>query len=515
MTIHQALLRSKFTLGVIINIALLVAYLLDNNTSAGQNSNLDKLLQELQEFHKKILKDQRQLELTIAEQRQLLDNVASKQMPNSQRLRSLEKESRLLHSFQATEELLKTHDIAIPRDVPEWSETDTAYLNTVAGFDMMAGMLKEDYIKQQKIVTKAAVDFAWISRKERVYKSLSNSTPAGQRGTTAGPSTDTAGGGLLSETRAAVVPMDPSSPKTSLSLHESLQGWGFVFCGGDKQFQMMVTSIQSLRLKLHSQLPIQVFHMGEKDLSHERQEYIRQMTYDIEVIDISDSWTTAILSSKAGPSNHLRSLLPSLKKLSSSIQMLTFSGFWERDLSVYQTFYGDKETFYIGFELVQEPYAFVRNYGGVIGELKVDDDQSICGAQMHLDYQGKPLWWNSGLVKNKNNEDMRDLYFGYWMSGGGNQTNRELLKKNDEMKDNLAYELELDSVDDLPQPEEPIDPVWDYLRGCMRGWKVEALPEDEAQRTNSYVVMDRISKKVDSLIVQHMDVDPKGDWNSI
>lgn len=67
------------------------------------------------------------------------------------------------------------------------------------------------------------------------------------------------------------------------------------------------------------------------------------------------------------------------------------NSFWERELSVYQTFYGDKETFYIGFELIHEPYAFVRNYGGVIGELNPDDDQSICGAQMHLDYWADPL----------------------------------------------------------------------------------------------------------------------------
>lgn len=72
-----------------------------------------------------------------------------------------------------------------------------------------------------------------------------------------------------------------------MSLHGSFHGRGFVFCGGDKQLQMIVTSIQALRLKLHSQLPIQVFHMNEKDLSLERQEYIRQMTNDTEVLDIT------------------------------------------------------------------------------------------------------------------------------------------------------------------------------------------------------------------------------------
>ncbi|KAG0219780.1 hypothetical protein BGX33_000622 [Mortierella sp. NVP41] len=321
---------------------------------------------------------------------------------------------------------------------------------------------------------------------------------------------------------------------------------------------MLVTAIQSLRLKLHSQLPIQVFHMGAKDLSVERQEYLREMTHHIEVLDITEhldndylklkGWAIkpfAILASKfeevifidadsqsahnvqhtlnsrsfRGTTAHEQEsgvvVMNKKRRLPALLSVCKMNSNRERELSVYQTFYGDKETFYIGFELVQEPYAFVRNYGGVIAELAPENDQLSCGAQMHLDYQGKLLWRNSGLVKNKNNEDWRDLYFGYWMSGGGNQTNRELLVKNEDVKQSMAYELELDSVDDLPQPEEPLDPVWDFLRGCMGGWKVESLPEDDVERANSYVVMDRISKRAESLIVQGKDVDPKGDWGSI
>ncbi|KAF9119204.1 hypothetical protein BGW39_000486, partial [Mortierella sp. 14UC] len=162
----------------------------------------------------------------------------------------------------------------------------------------------------------------------------------------------------------------------------------------------------------------------------------------------------------------------------------------------------EQESGVIGFELVQEPYAFVCNYGGIIGELKPGDDQSVCGAQMHLDYQGRPLWWNSGLVKSKNSDDYRDLYFGYWMSGGGNQMNRELVIRDEDMKAKLAYEFELDSFDDLPPPEEPVDPSGDFMRGCISGWKVEALREDEAERADSYVVMDKISRRAESLIAQ-------------
>ncbi|KAG0276493.1 hypothetical protein BGZ95_007470 [Linnemannia exigua] len=491
-----------------------------------------------------------------------------------------------------------------------WKEVDTAFLSTVAGFDMMAGMLKQEYTKQQKIVTLAAVDFAWISRKERVYKSLWNHVlPIYQAlEATSRPRDKEARLQELAKTRPEVdfflrleqrlFPWIQVQRKTSLSLYESFHGRGFVFCGGDKQFQMMITSIQSLRLKLHSKLPIQVFFMGERDLSVKRQDYLRKMTHSIEVLDITQhldndylrlkGWAIkpfAILASKFEEAIFIdadayflrtpellfddpgyratgalffydRTILPGWRKgpewiranqpfmsniplnsrsfrgttaheqesgvvlidkkrrLSALLSVCKMNSFWERDLSVYQTFYGDKETFYIGFELVQEPYAFVRNYGGVIGELNPEDDQSICGAQMHLDYQGKPLWWNSGLVKNKNNDDYRDLYFGYWMSGGGNQTNRELIIRDEDMKAKLAYELDLDSADDLPPPEESADPVWDFLRGCMRGWKVEVLPEDEAERANSYVVMDKISKRAESLISLGKGVDPEGDWES-
>ncbi|KAF9147766.1 hypothetical protein BG015_010536 [Linnemannia schmuckeri] len=77
------------------------------------------------------------------------------------------------------------------------------------------------------------------------------------------------------------------------------------------------------------------------------------------------------------------------------------------------------------------------------------------------------------------------------------------------MKKSLTYELELDSVDDLSPPEEPVDLVWN----CMSGWKIEALLKDETERVNSYVVMDKVSKKANSLIAQHKNVHPKGDWD--
>ncbi|KAF9127824.1 hypothetical protein BGW39_005613 [Mortierella sp. 14UC] len=222
--------RFELTLVINLSIILFLGCIHYIKSSLGTGWTHGDMIQELQRLHQKILKDQK-----------------------------------------VSEELLKTHDIAIPRDVPEWTDTDTAFLNTVAGSDMIAGMLKQKYSKQQKFVTLAALDFAWISRKERVYKSLWNHVLQIYQALDAAlrPRDKEARLQELARTRPEVdffLRLEQRlflwiqvRRKTSMSLHESFRGRGFVFCGGDKQFHMMVTSIQSLRLKLHSQLPIQVF----------------------------------------------------------------------------------------------------------------------------------------------------------------------------------------------------------------------------------------------------------------
>ncbi|KAF8937506.1 hypothetical protein BGZ47_009031 [Haplosporangium gracile] len=128
---------------------------------------------------------------------------------------------------------------------------------------------------------------------------------------------------------------------------------------------------------------------------------------------------------------------------------------WERDLYSYKIFYGDKETFWVGFEMVQESCLLMRTCGGVVGELRDDpvkenerleacleqeDDngarseqerqmdrdeiqhqnkrpvlekESVCGAQLHPDYHGQPMWRNGGLIRSKNEGVQRILDFKY------------------------------------------------------------------------------------------------------
>ncbi|KAI8376711.1 mannosyltransferase putative-domain-containing protein [Choanephora cucurbitarum] len=91
----------------------------------------------------------------------------------------------------------------------------------------------------------------------------------------------------------------------------------------------------------------------------------------------------------------------------------------ERDKVSYKHVHGDKETFWIGFEMVQTPYAFVRSYGAVIGGLGDEGaDGTVCGNQLHLDTNdNRPWWWNGGLLRDKNRWDDRYLRFTHFAEG--------------------------------------------------------------------------------------------------
>ncbi|KAF9964173.1 hypothetical protein BGZ70_006820 [Mortierella alpina] len=121
----------------------------------------------------------------------------------------------------------------------------------------------------------------------------------------------------------------------------------------------------------------------------------------------------------------------------------------ERDQVTYRATWGKKESFWIGMEMIQERYSFVRFGGGVIGDLgdavpyKGDESSSlrnndispsesrgyrpslsasafmrrsrVCGNQLHFNYKGQPLWWNSGLVRDKSIENSPYLKYTAWI----------------------------------------------------------------------------------------------------
>ncbi|KAG0234094.1 hypothetical protein BGW41_001231 [Actinomortierella wolfii] len=510
--------------------------------------------------------------------------------------------------FKVPESLHLTHDVAIPQVIPEWTEEDTYMLTTAMGSAFKEDMLKHQYVQHKPPSDASELDFHALSRAERVYKSLWNYVK---------PIYDSLQGNdrqkeralfQLAKTRPEIdyllrleqllFPFLHHGRRTSFSLFQSFHGKGIVYCAGNGQFEFVATAIQAVRRRLKSKLPIQIFHMGNNDLSPERQKYLREMADDIELVDVTQifdneimqlgGWAIkpyAILASRfeevmfidadayflqdpavlfedpgylatgslffydrtlfegwwTGP-EFLKKILPTMssfpeksrwfrllssheqesgvvvvnksKRFLGMLGTCKMNGKYERDLISYRVFHGDKETFWVGYEMIQEPYAFMRSYGGVIGELRENDSKSVCGAQLHLDYQGRPLWWNGGLYRNKNAGVNRNLQFGYWMAGGGQQKHREWNTRNTKMMQELLMDMGLTSSDQLTL-EEP-DPVWDFQESCLKGGPVVPLNREQHELANGFVRLDDVVRADSQKVKQGQQVNPKEhDWDNI
>lgn len=71
--------------------------------------------------------------------------------------------------------------------------------------------------------------------------------------------------------------------------------------------------------------------------------------------------------------------------------------------------HGEKETFWMGLEVVNEPYEFMPGMPGSIGRIETKGKrvlvQEICGHLAHFDREGKLLWFNDGLASAKKESD--------------------------------------------------------------------------------------------------------------
>ncbi|GJJ71018.1 hypothetical protein EMPS_03368 [Entomortierella parvispora] len=537
----------------------------------------------------------------------------------------------LLNSFKIDDENLHlTHDLAIPRDIPAWTAQDTAMLYTTMGFNMMNELLRSEYSKGEILSNKEQLDFSLSSRAERTYKSLWHHILPIYRsmpGTTSQEKDDQLY--ELSRSRAEIdfffrlehklYPWLHRNFRTSFALRDTYSGRGIVVCAGNNQFEFASTSIQAIR-RLNKDVPIQVFYMGNNDLSPERQTFFREMTSHIEVVDVTTildndymqlgGWAIkayALLASRfeevmlvdsdafflrnpmelfddpgykamgslffydrtlwpdwtAGP-NWMRSMMPMMSsfpplsrwfrgvasheqesgvvvinkglRLNGLLAVCKMNSKNERDLWSYRIFYGDKETFWVGYEMVQEPYAFMQGYGGIIGEMRSDprldvaeggeasapakpqrpivNEPSVCGAQLHTDHQGRPMWWNGGLMRNKNEGWKQELGFDFWMDGGGRQRHRERLVRNEELKRELLRVMKVQSLDDFEQEKK--DPEWIFAESCLYGETVHELDAEQKELTSAYLRIERLVKQESQKIAAGHAVDAKvHDWASI
>ncbi|KAJ3260150.1 hypothetical protein HK103_001226 [Boothiomyces macroporosus] len=71
----------------------------------------------------------------------------------------------------------------------------------------------------------------------------------------------------------------------------------------------------------------------------------------------------------------------------------------------YKRVFGDKETFWVGFESIEEKYIFNPRYPGAAGELKEVEGElkyEICARQLlHVDENSLPIWINGGIAVSK------------------------------------------------------------------------------------------------------------------
>jgi len=74
-----------------------------------------------------------------------------------------------------------------------------------------------------------------------------------------------------------------------------------------------------------------------------------------------------------------------------------------RDEWTYKQGYGDKESWWFGMELSGAEYTFEDHYGGIIGNIEVQDGKTkVCSFTIaHTDEEDKLLWYNGSLLRNK------------------------------------------------------------------------------------------------------------------
>jgi len=92
-----------------------------------------------------------------------------------------------------------------------------------------------------------------------------------------------------------------------------------------------------------------------------------------------------------------------------------------REKETYEWTHGDKESYWLGFELSGVPYRFAEEYGGAIGYSS--GNGSVYTSQIaQVDQYKKLLWVNGSLMKKKTDyggEHSREYYIpNKWMLGG-------------------------------------------------------------------------------------------------
>ena len=301
-------------------------------------------------------------------------------------------------------------------------------------------------------------------------------------------------GELYEYLKSQIFPWAHKQPKLSAYQGAGKESKGIVICTGNEYFKFVVHSIRNIRLVHNCTLPIEVFYIGESDLSPDKRTYlstldgvsVRDITtvFDQNILKLNgwdakpfsmlastfsqtlllDADTVLlhspdVLFSDSGyqadgalffhdrtlfPTDNfkrewLQSLFPrpfssrlqarrffqlktsyeqeagavlidKSRRLAGLLAACALNNRPERESVIHHETHGEKETFWLGFEMLSEPYAFMPSMPGAIGTIERDHDkpsqQVVCGKLCHFDRQGRPLWFNDSISAGKKDKEL-------------------------------------------------------------------------------------------------------------
>ncbi|KAG0180841.1 hypothetical protein DFQ29_009980 [Apophysomyces sp. BC1021] len=341
-----------------------------------------------------------------------------KQMKTNVILKTKQENCVVLSSDKDLQALLISHDIAIPTPVRPWTVRDIELLNTPLGQSFEADLLTSPEI---------IPDFKILTLQQRVFKALFqyfDPILAEDKVHVASNPTYKKAWSLYEQLEETLYPWLHLHWKNAFQINKRTSGKGIVICIGNSQFQHAATTIRAIREVLKSDLPIEVFYIRDDDLSPQKREYLETEFKNLttkQIDHIIDDWYTRFTG---------WSLKPYAILASSFTEVLLM----------------DADTFWIGYEMVQTPYAFIRSFGAVIGGLgDAGDPSTVCGNQLHLDVDQEPLWWNGGLLRDKNRWPTRYLTFTHYATGEDWEFKSSCIKETDGIRELNTNEKRLAS----------------------------------------------------------------------
>ena len=94
--------------------------------------------------------------------------------------------------------------------------------------------------------------------------------------------------------------------------------------------------------------------------------------------------------------------------------------------------------------MVQTPYTFSKSNGIVVGGLgDAGDKSTVCGNIGHLGVDGRPLWWNGGLLRNKHKWANRFLKFTHFAEGNDWEFETSCIKETDKIQTLTQQEYDI------------------------------------------------------------------------